>query len=328
MMLSLDDPFWKKLDDAHRDRDIPELLCEIADIWNEETVNSLLWDCLCHQETCYGATYAAIPHLLNIAQPERNRQQRLEIAQFAGFVALCALEDRRREGRNGALPGLPETLDGWDRKLDCFRGLVASCEDPDRIGSAYERSVLLPRWQRILTIAPVNAGDLAKVQAIKAQFVASLPMIKAVCERALLENLRDEHAVQYLLSGVAAAGGVLSLARLLNYGAEGLLQCASCDWTYDYTLFGGRIAVYARAGTASVARGESRMLRDFKDGAPSRCDGLVAPVRDDEVLGPRATELLALAERAPNPRSALFLRNFLGVFVCCKCGARGPIRAA
>jgi hypothetical protein len=230
-MLSLDDSLWKKLDDAHRDRDIPELLSEIAGIWNEETVNSLLWDRLCHQETCYGATYAAIPHLLHIAQPKCNRHQRLEIALFAGFVVLCTLEDRRREGRNGALPGLPETLDEWDRKLDCFRGLVASCENTDRIGSAYERNVLLPRWKRVLTIAPVNADDLAKVQAIKARFVASLPMIKAVCERALLENLQHEHTVQYLLSGAAAAGGVLSLARLLNYGAEGLLQCASCDWT-------------------------------------------------------------------------------------------------
>ena len=274
-MLPLNDPLWEKLDDAHRDRDIPELLSEIADIWNEETVNSLLFDCLCHQETCYGATYAAIPHLLNVAQPERNRNQRREIALFAGFVALCALEDRRRQGRNGALPGLPETFEEWDRKLDCFRDLVASLENPDRIGSTYERSVLLPHWKRVLTIAPVNADDLAKIQAIKAQFVASLPMIKAVCERALLENLQDDHAVRYLLRGVAAADGLLSVARLLNSGAEGLLQCTSCDWTQEYVLFGDRIAIYAREGTASVVggedAGEARMMRDFKDGAPSRC---------------------------------------------------------
>jgi hypothetical protein len=331
MMLPLNDALWKKLDDAHRDRDIPELLSEIADTWNEETVNSLLFDCLCHQETCYGATYAAIPHLLNIAQPERNRHQRREIALFAGFVALCALEDRRRQGRNGALPGLLETFEEWDGKLDCFRGLVASLENPDRIGSAYERSVLLPRWKRVLTVAPVNADDLAKVQAIKAQFVASLSLIKAVCERALLENLRDEHAVRYLLSGAAAAGGLLSVARLLNYGAEGLLQCASCHWTHEYILFENRIAVYAREGTPSVVRGEdageARMLRDFKDGLPSRCDGFISPARDDEVLEPCAAELLALAERAPNRSSALLLRNFLGVFVCCKCGAQGPTRA-
>jgi hypothetical protein len=326
-MLPLTDPFWKKLDDAHRDRDIPELLAEMADTWNEEAVNSLLYDCLCHQETCYGATYAAIPHLLNIAEPEQNRHQRRKIALFAGFVALCALEDRRREGRNGALPGLPETLKEWDKKLDCFRGLVASHENPDRFNFAYERSVLLPRWKRVLTVAPVNADDLAKVQVIKLQFVASLPMIKAVCERALLENLRDEHAVRYLLSGAAAAGDLVSVARLLNYGAEGLLQCASCDWTHEYILFGDRIAVYAREAAASVVRGKDRMMRDFKDGSPSRCDGFIAPAQDDEVLEPRAAELLALAKRAPDPRPAPLLRNFLSVFVCCKCRAQGPIRA-
>jgi hypothetical protein len=55
-MLSLKDPLWKKLDDAHRDRDIPVLLSGLAKTWNDETVNSLFWDCLCHQETCFGAT--------------------------------------------------------------------------------------------------------------------------------------------------------------------------------------------------------------------------------------------------------------------------------
>jgi DNA-directed RNA polymerase specialized sigma24 family protein len=41
----------------------------------------------------------------------------------------------------------------------------------------------------------------------------------------------------------------------------------------------------------------------------------MAPARDDEVLEPRAAEMLALAERAPNQRSALLLRNFLGVLL-------------
>jgi hypothetical protein len=108
--LPLNDPLWKKLDDAHRDRDIAELLSEIADSWNEQTVNSLLFDCLCHQETCYGATYAAIPHLLNIAEPERNRHQRREIALFAGCarsriggakVATELFRDCRKPSRSG-----------------------------------------------------------------------------------------------------------------------------------------------------------------------------------------------------------------------------------
>jgi hypothetical protein len=104
------------------------LLADLAASWDREAANSLLWDCLCHQESCYGATYAAIPHLLKIAMPEENRLQRLEIALFLGFVALCAHDLRHqvraRQFEDTVLQGLPETLEGWDRKLDCFRELV------------------------------------------------------------------------------------------------------------------------------------------------------------------------------------------------------------
>jgi hypothetical protein len=50
----------------------------------------------------------------------------------------------------------------------------------------------------------------------------------------------DEYAARYLLSGAAAAGGALRVARLLNYGAEGPLRCASCGLTYEYRLFCSR----------------------------------------------------------------------------------------
>src|SRR5580704_10076117 len=95
LMLPLNDPLWKKLDDAHRDRSIPDVLAGLAESWNDEAANSLFWDCLCHLETCYGATYAAIPHLLKIAESESARHQRFEIALFSGFVALCALRPRK-----------------------------------------------------------------------------------------------------------------------------------------------------------------------------------------------------------------------------------------
>ena len=40
---------------------LQELLSKLAENWDDEAANSLFWDCLCHQGTCYGATYAAIP---------------------------------------------------------------------------------------------------------------------------------------------------------------------------------------------------------------------------------------------------------------------------
>jgi hypothetical protein len=328
-MLELSDPLWKKLDDAHRDRNIPKLLSELAETWNDETANSLLWACLCHQETCYGATYAVVPHLLKIAHPESNRHQRFEIALFLGFVALCALDPRHGLNENQPLQGLPLTLNAWDRALDCYRNLVAAFEDRNRPSSAYEQNELLPRYKKILEIEPVNAGDLGKIKSIGAEFFSALPAIRAVCERALLENLQDNNAFSYLLSGIAAADGLLDLARLLVYGSEGLFRCLSCDWGYEYILFGDRIAIYADENTHPIAptppASEGRALRDFKEHAPSRSDGFVVPARDNEVFELRVAALLSLADRAPSPQPALLLRNFLGSFLCCKCGAQRPI---
>jgi hypothetical protein len=333
-MLPLNDLLWEKLDDAHRDRHIPALLFELAKAWSDETANSLLWDCLCHQQTCYGATYAAIPHLLKIAQPDENRHQRLEIAVFSGFVTLCALNTRQDlsgEIENIPLQGLPQTLDAWDRKLDCYRSLVARLEDPSCPSSRYEQVELLPRYKRILAIEPVHAGDLQKIQSIRADFFSALPTIRAVCERALLENLKDKDAVRYLLSGIAAADGLVNLARLLNYGSEGPFRCSSCHWRYEYILFGDRVAIYADEDAAplvpAVAASEGRALRDFKKHAPSRSDGFMVPSGDGETFDRHAAALLSLAGRAPSTEPDLLLRNFLGSFRCCKCGAQGPIHA-
>ena len=40
-MLDLNDPLWKKLDAAFRDQDIPRLLSQLAEAWNDEKANSL-----------------------------------------------------------------------------------------------------------------------------------------------------------------------------------------------------------------------------------------------------------------------------------------------
>lgn len=124
-------------------------------------------------------------------------------------VALCA-RDRRHPQSPGELQGLPETLDSW-------RHGIASREN--RTGE------------------PVNAADLEKILSIKAAFFSALPAVRASCERALLEN-EDAEAALYLLSGIAAADGLLSIARLLHYGDEGWFTCSSCGAGYDFMLFG------------------------------------------------------------------------------------------
>jgi hypothetical protein len=182
-MLELTDPLWSKLDAAFRDQDIPALLGELAVSRNDETASTLLFGVLWHQGSCYGATYAAIPHLLKIADPEENRHQRHEIAAFLAQITLdgrTQLPDGPPEG--AALQGLPETLEGWDRKLDCYRSLIEMFEDPDR-PHYKEELERLPHYKDVLAIPPVNAGDLEKILSIKAGFYLALPAIRALCER-------------------------------------------------------------------------------------------------------------------------------------------------
>lgn len=326
-MLPLNDPLWDKLDDAHRDRDIPRLLAGFSQAWDDEVAKSLFWDCLCHQGTCYGATYAAIPHLLEIAEPDGNQRERFEIALFAGLVAHCAL--RRCRTDHQALPGLPETAEEWDRKLDCYRSLVASFEDRGRHISHYERNELLPRYRKILRTAPVGRADIVRIKAIRNDFLSALPQVARTCERAFLEASHGESGLVPLLGGVAAAERHCGVADLLFHEEGSSLRCTHCGWRYQYLLFGNQMALYADAHPASItpvgAFPDNALRLDLKEKAASRHDSLVIPATDNDTLAPALTRLLLLAERAPGPRPAVLLRNILGSFHCRRCGASGQV---
>lgn len=325
-MLELNDPLWRKLDDAYRERDIPELLSRLAAAWDQEEALSLFWDCLCHQETCYGATYAAVPHLLKIAAPDANREQRLEIAVFLASVAYCAFSHQYasiEERDKSPLLGLPLSLEEWDKKLAYYRSLG------DILGSQTEAAPgevtqELCHCADVLKVEPIDAADLEKIRGIRQDFIAALPQVRALCERVLLENPENEEAGIYLLSGAAAAGGLHDLAGVLKCGEEGWFKCPSCDWGYEYALFGDRIAIYADEEKPGV----DRPLEDYKDGSPSRADGFMIPIETDGSVGDaRAAALLDLAKRAAGPKAALLLRAFLGRFRCRKCGVEGTVKA-
>src|SRR5262245_30723895 len=284
-MLELNDPFWNKLRTMFGNERVPTLLSALAASWGDETASTLreeLW----HQNTCCGVTYAAVPHLLKIAEPEGNRHQRLEVALFLGLVALDT----------APRPGDPSDDDE-------LRALILGC-----------------------AIEPVNASDLEKMRSIMVDHYSALPAIRSLCERALLENPEREVTVAHLLIGVAAADGLFSIARLLNDHAvydQGGFTCSSCDWGYSFIRFGDRFAVYA--DTPRGAPYDDRDSSDLKDGAPSRADGFMIPITEDSDLDIRVAALLALAKRAPSPDPALLLRHFAGSFVCCKCGVQGPM---
>ncbi|MGD8474213.1 MAG: hypothetical protein PVH59_08810, partial [Anaerolineae bacterium] len=92
-MLSLTDPQWGKLQSTYGDgTQVAELLARAAsgnpfDLWYDE-----LFQELCHQYTVSEAAYAALPHLVALAQDRK--EQRKHLLVLAGCCyAFAQLPD-------------------------------------------------------------------------------------------------------------------------------------------------------------------------------------------------------------------------------------------
>ncbi len=317
--LPLDDPLWRKLDDAHRQTDIPGVLRRLAADWDTETSNSLFWDDLCHQDTCYGATYAAIPHLLEIAGSSPEAAS--DIALFLGYVATVAFEPY-----DGATPqGLPDTLDAWDRKLDPYRSLATRyAHDPD---GPY-REATLNRYRDLLSRPPVDVADLATIARIRAAFREALPRIADLCEK--VARASDAEARKYLLGGIAAGLGDPVLGRLFSSGDDGGFSCPACHWQHEYLVAGDRMAVYAspvgpEVTARTVDRDEPIML-DYSEGVTDRASGFVTPSDVPETDAVR--RILALVIDLDDTANLDRLRLFSGTYACTKCKATFPLTSA
>lgn len=103
-MLALEDPLWGSLQHAYGDAaDIPVLLTALASAPDKPADATAepwysLWSDLCHQGDAYTASYAAVPHLVDIAG-------RVKGALNFDFLLLpTAIEVARSSGRGPELP--------------------------------------------------------------------------------------------------------------------------------------------------------------------------------------------------------------------------------
>lgn len=114
-MLDLHDvAAWRRLDDAYGPADkIPGLLQRLEDLPPRELEDELdgelsLWPALvvaiCHQDTVYSASYAAVPHLVRIARTHPTNERAFDALQIAALI-----ETNRLCGRG---PVIPEELRG------------------------------------------------------------------------------------------------------------------------------------------------------------------------------------------------------------------------
>ena len=108
-MLPLDDPRWSDLSHAYGSAsDIPQLLGQLAKAttprqdWQDEPWFSL-WSSLCHQGDVYSASYAAVPHIVDIACHAPDP------IDFSFFNLPASVEVARNSGRG---PDVPPDLIG------------------------------------------------------------------------------------------------------------------------------------------------------------------------------------------------------------------------
>src|SRR5690348_7315894 len=125
-MLSLESPVWQRLTHAYgKASDVPGLLARLsantapANSYKDEPWLSL-WSSLCHQGDVYTASYAALPHIVQIGTNALGPVD-------AGFFSLPACIEVARNKRRG--PEIPPELAA--AYFDGLRGLhkvrVSSC---------------------------------------------------------------------------------------------------------------------------------------------------------------------------------------------------------
>lgn len=116
-MLSLDNQNWKDLNHAYGSaRDIPDLLQQLrahpnpTQNYSDEPWFSL-WSRLCHQGDVYTASYAAVPHIIDICSTTTDP------IDFGFFQLPGCIEIARASGRG---PDVPEMI-AADYKLAFVR---------------------------------------------------------------------------------------------------------------------------------------------------------------------------------------------------------------
>lgn len=104
-MLALDDPRWSELNHAYgRASDIPNLLRKLSHFPGQGSDDEAepwhsLWSSLCHQGDVYTASYAAVPHLVQIAVDTPGP------IDWSFFGLPAAIEVARFNQRGPEIPG-------------------------------------------------------------------------------------------------------------------------------------------------------------------------------------------------------------------------------
>ncbi|WP_206242212.1 hypothetical protein [Novosphingobium terrae] len=145
-MLPLDNPRWTTLTHAYGSAaDIPDLLRQLScktgpKVSFDSEPWFTLWSSLCHQGDVFDASYAALPHIVEIACAAEGP------LEFSFFQLPAAIEIARANGRGPAIP--PDLADGYHLAVTGLADCVA----------LHRHSV----WDEATMLSAISAQAIAK----------------------------------------------------------------------------------------------------------------------------------------------------------------------
>ncbi|MBC9908788.1 hypothetical protein [Chitinophaga varians] len=117
-MLTLDDRAWEFLSGPFGiDESLPEAITELKSAYSKELLDDIIWERIYHQNTLYENTFAAIPHLLELAANGADPEMQADI--------LCSLAVLIAEDVNPPLSGtIPQEFsDNTDLTAEQIRSI-------------------------------------------------------------------------------------------------------------------------------------------------------------------------------------------------------------
>lgn len=118
LMLTLDDRAWQFLSGPYGiDENLPDAIAELKAGYSKELLDDIIWERIYHQNTLYENTFAAIPHLLELAANGTDAEAQADI--------LCSLAVLIAEDANEPTPDtIPaEYADNADLAPEQVRGI-------------------------------------------------------------------------------------------------------------------------------------------------------------------------------------------------------------
>ncbi|HEX8251288.1 MAG TPA: hypothetical protein VF599_24155 [Pyrinomonadaceae bacterium] len=152
-MIALDDEIWNKLLGGYQDAYNPvECLTRLYKDADDDEAWKELWEELHHQGDIGQASYAAVPHILEI-------ERRARRFNWNGFALLAVIEQRRPS--NDA-PGAGEIADGYKKAWDELLEVVASQPQKnwdDNLTTSILSCIAYARGQRAIACAALEMNE-------------------------------------------------------------------------------------------------------------------------------------------------------------------------